>query len=71
MHQASCDWWITRDAIPDQRKIMEVSDDQRAFEMWWKGFYDAIGITERENPLCRMRMMPKMYWRNMPEMMGK
>ena len=71
VHQASSDWWITKDAVPDQRKIMEVSDDQRAFEIWWKDFYDAIGITERENPSCRMRMMPKMYWRNMTEMMGK
>ena len=41
------------------------------FEKWWKQFYETIGIRERENPRCRMSMMPKMYWSNMPEMMGK
>jgi probable DNA metabolism protein len=51
--------------------ISDVSDSQRQFEEWWKQFYEAIGIRERENPRCRMSMMPKMYWSNMPEMMGK
>ena len=71
VHEAGRGWWITKDVTPSQRMISDVSDSQRQFEELWKQFYEAIGIRERENPRCRMSMMPKMYWSNMPEMMGK
>ena len=71
VHEAGRGWWITKDVTPSQRIISDVSDSQKDFEKWWKQFYETIGIKERENPRCRMSMMPKMYWSNMPEMMGK
>lgn len=40
-------------------------------ETWrglWKRFYRTIGIEGRENPKCRMTMMPKRYWSHMTEM---
>ena len=33
----------------------------------WKIFYDTIAIEGRENPKCRMTLMPKRYWSNMTE----
>lgn len=71
VHEVGKGWWMTSHVTPDQRVIDAVSDSQRAFEQWWKSFYDTIGIQERENPRCRMTMMPKMYWKNMTEMQGK
>lgn len=71
VYEAGKGWWIAKDVTPDLRIIDDVSDSQKQFEQWWKSFYETIGIRERENPRCRMNMMPKMYWSNMPEMMGK
>lgn len=43
------------------------SEEERQFRRLWKMFYDTIAIKERENPRCRMSMMPKRYWVNMTE----
>lgn len=71
VHEAGKGWWIAENVTPNEGAVSDVSDSQRQFEQWWKQFYETIGIKERENPRCRMNMMPKMYWSNMPEMMGK
>ena len=34
----------------------------------WRGFYNAIGIKERKNPLCKRNMCPAKFWPNMLEM---
>ncbi|MCH5348595.1 MAG: TIGR03915 family putative DNA repair protein [Oscillospiraceae bacterium] len=44
------------------------STEEERYRELWRGFYNAIGIEERENPRCRMNMMPKRYWNNMTEM---
>lgn len=67
VHEAGKGWWMSPDVTPDERVVRELSESQRAFEQWWKTFYDTIGIQERKNPKCRMNLMPKMYWKNMPE----
>ena len=41
---------------------------ERGFRGLWREFYDAIEISERENPRCRMNNMPKRFWENMTEM---
>lgn len=71
VHEMGKGWWMTSGVVPDQKMIADVSDSQKTFEQWWKSFYDTIGIRERENPRCRMTMMPKMYWSHMTEMQGK
>ncbi|EEG29010.1 putative DNA metabolism protein [[Clostridium] methylpentosum DSM 5476] len=40
---------------------------EREFRCLWKLYYDTIGIEGRYNPKCRMTMMPKRYWTEMPE----
>ena len=47
------------------------STEEERYRELWRGFYNAIGIMERENPRCRMSMMPKRYWNNMTEMQGE
>ncbi len=36
----------------------------------WEGFYDAIAIQERRNEGLRSSLMPKRYWKHLPEMKG-
>jgi len=37
----------------------------------WKLFYDTIAIEERDNPRCRMSLMPKRFWNRLTEMQGE
>jgi len=34
----------------------------------WKLFYDTIAIEQRDNPRCRVSMMPKRFWSRLTEM---
>lgn len=34
----------------------------------WKLFYDTIAIEQRDNPRCRMSLMPKRFWSRLTEM---
>jgi len=36
----------------------------------WKLFYNTIAIEQRENPHCRMSLMPKRFWSRLTEMEG-
>ncbi|UQZ34363.1 DNA metabolism protein [Paenibacillus sp. PK3_47] len=61
-----------RDAIiPLQEWIPPEPDEgEAAYRRLWQGFYDAIGIKERKNDRQRASMMPKRYWKHLPEMNG-
>lgn len=71
VHEAGKGWFLVPSVEADTVAVNDISGSQSQFEQWWKNFYETIGIKERENPRCRMNMMPKMYWKNMPEMQGK
>ncbi len=43
------------------------SEAEENYRRLWKQFYNTIAIKARENPRCRMSMMPKRYWENMLE----
>ena len=45
----------------------EVSESEQRYRHLWKQFYNAIAIENRNNPKCRMNLMPKRYWENMLE----
>lgn len=42
-------------------------EEETAYQALWQRFYDTIAIEGRENPRCRMSMMPKRYWKYMTE----
>jgi len=44
-----------------------VSEEEEAYRELWKRFYKTIAIEARENPRCRMTLMPKRYWAYMLE----
>lgn len=42
-------------------------ENEAAYRLLWKRFYDTIAIKERYNPKCRQTQMPKRYWSTMTE----
>ena len=47
---------------------MMLSSSEHAFTEWWKTFTESVAILERRNPKLQMQMLPKRYWKYMPEM---
>jgi probable DNA metabolism protein len=45
-------------------------ETEAAYRRLWQSFYHAIGIKERKNDRQRASMMPKRYWKHLPEMTG-
>jgi probable DNA metabolism protein len=45
----------------------EADGQEQTYRGLWKMFYDTIAVEGRENPKCRMTLMPKRYWGNMTE----
>lgn len=41
--------------------------EEQKYRTLWKQFYDTIAIESRNNPRCRMSLMPKRYWSVMTE----
>lgn len=48
----------------------EPDEAEESYRRLWTGFYQAIGIKERRNDRQRASMMPKRYWKHLPEMTG-
>ncbi len=48
----------------------KISEDELKYQELWVRYYNTIAIAARENPKCRMSLMPKRYWNDMVEMQG-
>jgi len=55
----------------DELTLPEVEDSELEYRRLWKQFYKTIAIKGRNNPRCRMTLMPKRYWSQMPEFSEK
>ncbi|AFM42397.1 putative DNA metabolism protein [Desulfosporosinus acidiphilus SJ4] len=51
----------------DQLTLPEVDESEIEYRHLWKQFYNTIAIEARNNPKCRMTLMPKRYWGQMTE----
>ena len=51
----------------DQLTLPEVEGTEVEYRRLWKQFYKTIAIAGRNNPRCRMTLMPKRYWGQMTE----
>jgi probable DNA metabolism protein len=49
-------------------QLPPLEENEQQYQALWKRFYDTVAIEARENPRCRMTLMPKRYWKHMPEM---
>lgn len=68
-HGAALVWQAHRASlIPLEALELPPPDaDEAQFRALWKRFYEAIGIRQRENPVCRRTHCPVRYWENMTE----
>lgn len=46
----------------DELTLPEVNSTEVEYRRLWKQFYKTIAIEGRNNPRCRMTLMPKRYW---------
>lgn len=68
LHQAGGEWlYICHPDFKIDPGNM-LSAEEYDFKVWWKTFTESIAIRERTNPGLQMQMMPKRYWKYMPEM---
>ena len=51
----------------DELTLPEVDSTEVEYRRLWKQFYNTIAIEGRNNPRCRMTLMPKRYWGQMTE----
>ena len=51
----------------DELTLPEVDVTEVEYRRLWKQFYKTIAIEGRNNPRCRMTLMPKRYWGQMTE----
>ena len=68
LHRAGREWiYICHpDFRVDPQKMLSASEYE--FREWWQTFTESIAILERKNPKLQMQMLPKRYWKYMPEM---
>jgi len=68
IHRAGEDWMYI--SHPDFRQDPQsmLSSSEYTFAEWWKTFTESVAILERRNPKLQMQMLPKRYWKYMPEM---
>ncbi|TGE31790.1 TIGR03915 family putative DNA repair protein [Desulfosporosinus sp. Sb-LF] len=52
----------------DELTLPEVDGTEIEYRQLWKQFYKTIAIESRNNPQCRMALMPKRYWDHMTEL---
>ncbi len=46
---------------------LNLSEEEKKYQMLWKTFFDTIAIKERINPRLQMQFMPKKYWQDLTE----
>ena len=51
--------------------LPEADDSEQLFRDLWTMFYDVAAVRGRENPRCRMNLMPKRYWGCMTEFQNR
>lgn len=51
----------------DELTLPEVDGTEVEYRRLWKQFYNTIAIEGRNNPRCRMTLMPKRYWGQITE----
>ena len=47
--------------------LPDADSDELAYRGLWQQFYKTIAVQTRENPRCRMTLMPKRYWGHLTE----
>jgi probable DNA metabolism protein len=44
-----------------------MAEDEKMFQTLWKGYFNSMTIKERINPKLHVQMLPKRFWKYLPE----
>ncbi len=44
-----------------------LAEDEKLFQVLWKNYFDSMAIAERKNPRLHKQMLPKRFWKYLPE----
>jgi probable DNA metabolism protein len=44
-----------------------LASDEKLFQALWKNYFEHIAIKERINPALHKRLLPKRFWKYLPE----
>lgn len=67
VHRARCNWVLVLGEEVNREMTERVSDAEVEFERLWKGFFEAVSIQERENPVCQRGHLPIRFRQDMTE----
>lgn len=67
LHRANMHWILMSGEELDDELTERVTDKEREFAHLWKGFFRAIAIAERTNPLCQRTHLPLHFRKDMLE----
>lgn len=54
--------------VTDGLSVPDPAKEEREYQRLWKVFYDSVSNEQRFNPDLRRSLMPKRFWRDLPEM---
>lgn len=67
LHRSRRPWVLVQGETLDQEVIGRISEKERKMEQLWNGFFEAVSIQERENPVCQRNHLPYRFRPDMTE----
>lgn len=67
LHRAHTQWVLMSGEELDEELTKRVTEREKEFAHLWKGFFEAIAIEERTNPVCQRTHLPLHFRRDMVE----
>lgn len=66
-HRTGYQWILVTGEKINWEETKKVSRTEKEFETLWRGFFQAISIQERENPVCQRTHLPMHFRKDMTE----
>lgn len=67
IHPADGEWYLRQMEDEEFRRVMLFDRDREEYACLWQIFFDHISISQRENPRCQRKFLPRWYRANMTE----
>lgn len=67
VHKARESWGLVWGENLNAEAVENVSEKEKEYQRLFKGFFESVSISERENPKCQQNHLPLRYREGMPE----
>ncbi|WP_170123007.1 TIGR03915 family putative DNA repair protein [Lachnotalea glycerini] len=67
IHEKGEQWGVIKSEKLNFEMLKQMSDSEKLFEAWWKGFCESISIKERKNIKLQKQNLPLRFQENMVE----